>query len=211
MLPHLRRDSPAPAPSSSILPVASSASTTAVCPLVAAHHSGVSPLLPFASGSTLPVTSSVSTIAYDSGIRPSQSFASGSIFNSVSTTAVCPLPAANHSAVRPSPPSTSGSISFSPPTSPQRVLGLLGLPRRSPSPSSLARWCMAVKRFGVDLAGGRLKTFQRRLGLDLFLGLDLRLDLDSLLLDALLSWPARSGRGRRDVGWLGPPIEPNRD
>src|ERR1700728_3955399 len=39
---------------------------------------------------------------------------------------------------------------FNPPTSPQRVLGLLGLPRRSPSPSSLACWCVTVKRFGVD-------------------------------------------------------------
>src|SRR2546423_83769 len=40
---------------------------------------------------------------------------------------------------------------FNPPTSPQRVLGLLGLPhRRSLSPSSLARWHVTVKRFGVD-------------------------------------------------------------
>lgn len=73
---------------------------------------------------------------------------------------------------------------------------------------------MTIKRFGGDTSPevGRGR-FDEGSALTPFLGLDLLFGLGPLpLLDTLLGWPARSGRGRRDVGWrLGLPIEPNRD
>ncbi|OCK75399.1 hypothetical protein K432DRAFT_173277 [Lepidopterella palustris CBS 459.81] len=85
--------------------------TTASCPFLAAHESGVRPPLSFESTSTCPVSSSSLTTAScpflaarKSGVRPQLSFESMStwpVSSSSLTTASCPFTAAHESGVSP--------------------------------------------------------------------------------------------------------------